>query len=65
MDIFENLEELNVSEECFEDIISIVEEIPVDEGFIETHTMGDVRRAARNSEYGRLKSLLKRQRNTK
>ena len=27
MDIFESLENLNVSEECFDDIVSIVEEI--------------------------------------
>ena len=27
MDIFESLENLNVSEECFEDIVSIVEDI--------------------------------------
>ena len=27
MDIFENLENLNVSEECFDDIMSIVEEV--------------------------------------
>ena len=27
MDVFENLENLNVSEECFNDIISIIEEI--------------------------------------
>jgi uncharacterized protein (UPF0147 family) len=43
MDIFENLENLNVSEECFNDIMDIVEEI------ISERTVNDIKRAAKNS----------------
>ena len=56
MNIFESLANLPVSEECFDNILSIVENILV-EGWAENHTMGDVRRAAGNSVDKRYKEL--------
>ena len=47
MDIFESLENLAVSEECFDDIMGIVESIF--EGWADSHTMRDVRKAAARS----------------
>lgn len=44
MNIFESLENLNVSEECFEDIIGLVEEY-----IHEVYTVSDVISAAENS----------------
>ena len=47
MDIFESLENLNVSEECFDDIMDIVEEL-LSEG---THLAGVVDRYAKKRGY--------------
>ena len=47
MDIFENLENLNVSEECFEDILNIVEE------YINEVSIGLLGRAANSSKVSR------------
>lgn len=43
MNILESLENLQVSEECFNDIMDIVER------WIDNHTIGEVRKAAENS----------------
>ena len=48
MDIFESLENLNVSEECFNDIVSIVEEKLEDR-----MTMGELRKKAQRADKGR------------
>lgn len=53
MYIFESLENLNVSEECFDDIISIIEAIF--EGWAETHNMGDLDTKVKNSIASRKK----------
>ena len=53
MDIFESLEELNISEECFNDIMDIVEEI-LNEGY---NLKGVVNRAYKNGKIGILKSI--------
>ena len=53
MNIFENLENLNVSEECFGDILDIVEAIF--EGWAETHNMGDLDTKVKNSIASRKK----------
>ena len=50
MDIFENLENLNVSEECFNDIMNMVEEI------IEERDFTSRPEAAKNSIEGRRKA---------
>ena len=43
MNIFESLENLNVSEECFDEIMGIVER------WIDNHTVGEVRKIAKNA----------------
>lgn len=61
MNIFENLENLNISEECFNDIMDIVENII--EGWADTHNMGDVRKIARkvrDDRYSKFEELSKK-----
>lgn len=53
MDIFEQLENLNVSEECFDDILGIVEE------YINEVSVNMWKRAAKNSIPSRIKAVRK------
>ena len=48
MDIFESLENLNISEECFDEIMGIVEEIF--ERWAETHNQQDLNNKVENSK---------------